>query len=898
MAEMNVVPYIDVMLVLLVIFMVTAPMMQSGVNVNMPDADAALLESDSNQPPLYIAVRENGEISLGESDEIISTSELTEQMKGQLGETGTRPDTQANNVAKEESNKPSKEQILKEKQEAQKALEAKKALEAQKLKEEKKKAEANEREKRQAELAAAQALQLKKEAETKKRLLQQKKAKEEQERLEREAAEQEKAIAEREAKQREAEEKKLAEQKELERQKAEQERAEAKELEEKEQAEKQAKLEAERIATEKKKEEKLAKEKAKKKAEELAKKKAAEKEAKEKAAAKKEAERKARKLAEKKAKEKAIKEAKRKKEKERIAKEKAAKKAAEKAAKLKKEKEAKEAEKRKLAEKKKAEEAAKAKAAKEKAERERIAAAKAAKEKAEREKAEALAAKKAEYHRKWQEAQAKKKAEAAAAEAKRKSDAEAAAKRKSLEKAKHGALVSWGGRITQHVRRRWHPPPGSKGDLAVVRITISNSGFISSGIQMSSCSGTPEFCASVKEAFERSEPLPRPPSKFNLTLFILTVSSLPALAELELSISKTTDEGIPIYLDNIPGGATGVIEGDLKRSGRFTIIDRSKITNLTPFGGQLNGGQYKNITDYIVRGKPHNGGLQVELISTSDNAKTTYTISSNSNPRRVYHKAADKIYEKITREKGAFDTRLAYVTVTNKASSNRVFRLYVSDSDGHGSKVILTSRQPIMSPAWSPDEKYMLSSREGINSAPAWSPDGTKVAMSLSFNGSPDIYTVDANTGDFSRVTTSSAIDTEPSWSGTNSLVFTSNRGGSPQLYRIAATGGKAQRLTFDGKYNSAADIANKKLAFITGKRGAYNVAIKSITGQGKDFLSNGTLDESPTLSPNGAMVAYTTLKNGENTLAVVSDNAKARQFLTSPIGDIREPAWSPYLNH
>ena len=409
----------------------------------------------------------------------------------------------------------------------------------------------------------------------------------------------------------------------------------------------------------------------------------------------------------------------------------------------------------------------------------------------------------------------------------------------------------------------------------------------------------------------------------NITvLLMLLAGSLPALAELELTISKTSDDGIPIYIANIPGGATGVIEGDLKRSGRFTIIDRSKIKDLSPLGGQLNAGAYNNITDYIVRGKPHNGGLQVELVSTSDNAKTTYTISSNTNQRRVYHKAADEIYEKITREKGAFDTRLAYVTVTNKASENRVFRLYVSDSDGHKPKVILTSKQPIMSPAWSPDgkklayvsfednssaiyiqdiftgEKYMLSAREGINSAPAWSPDGKKVAMSLSFNGSPDIYTVDAKTGDFSRITTSSSIDTEPSWSGTNSLVFTSNRGGSPQLYRIAATGGKAQRLTFDGKYNSAADIANKKLAFITGNHGAYNVAIKSMSGQGKDFLSNGTLDESPTLSPNGAMVAYTTMKNGENSLAVVSDNAKARQFLTSPIGDIREPAWSPYLNH
>ncbi len=408
-----------------------------------------------------------------------------------------------------------------------------------------------------------------------------------------------------------------------------------------------------------------------------------------------------------------------------------------------------------------------------------------------------------------------------------------------------------------------------------------------------------------------------------LTVLLITLASgLPARAELELTISKTSDDGIPIYIANIPGDATGVIEGDLKRSGRFTIIDREKISKLSAFGDTLNGGEYNNITDYIVRGKEHNGGLQIELISTSDNAKTIYTISSNSNPRRVYHKAADKIYEKITREKGAFDTRLAYVTVTNKTSDKRIFRLYVSDADGHKPQVILTSKQPIMSPAWSPDgkqlayvsfednssaiyiqdiftgEKFMLSARKGINSAPAWSPDGKKVAMSLSFNGSPDIYIVDVKTGDFTRVTKSSAIDTEPTWSGTNSIVFTSDRGGSPQLYRIAASGGKAQRLTFEGKYNSAADIANQKLAFITGNRGAYHVAIKSMHGEGRDYLSNGNLDESPTLSPNGAMVAYTTMEKGENALAVVSDNAKARQFLTSAVGDIRDPAWSPYLSH
>ena len=148
---------------------------------------------------------------------------------------------------------------------------------------------------------------------------------------------------------------------------------------------------------------------------------------------------------------------------------------------------------------------------------EKEAEAKAEKQRAEKEAAEKLAAKKAEYHRKWQEQQERKKAEAAAAEAKKKSDAEAAARKASLEKEKYGAQVEWGSKIQQHVKRRWHPPPGTKGEEAKVKITISSSGFISDGINIQSCSGNTEFCASVKEAFERSEPLPRPPSKYNFS---------------------------------------------------------------------------------------------------------------------------------------------------------------------------------------------------------------------------------------------------------------------------------------------------------------------------------------------------------------------------------------------
>jgi len=303
-----------------------------------------------------------------------------------------------------------------------------------------------------------------------------------------------------------------------------------------------------------------------------------------------------------------------------------------------------------------------------------------------------------------------------------------------------------------------------------------------------------------------------------VALLVLFASPLSAVAELELRISKTTNDGIPIYLANIPGGANGIIEANLKRSGRFTIVNRSKIKNLPPYGKPLNGGVYTDIADYIVRGTVLNGVLEIELTSTSDNAKKLFKITSDRNKRRIAHEASDVIYERITREKGAFDTKLAYVTVTNVTNQNREFRLFVSDADGHNSFEISKTPYLMMSPSWSPDA----------------------------------------------------------------------------QLYRMSINGGKKQRLTFDGKSNSAADIANNKLAFVRDNR---HIAIRAVNTAGADRLSNGQFDDSPTLSPNGAMIAYTTMRNGENALAVISDNGKSRQFLTSPVGDIREPAWSPYLN-
>ncbi|CAG0909201.1 unnamed protein product, partial [Cyprideis torosa] len=64
MAQINVVPYIDVMLVLLVIFMVTAPMLQEGVEVSLPQVEAKPLEATEDEDKIVVAVTADGQFYL------------------------------------------------------------------------------------------------------------------------------------------------------------------------------------------------------------------------------------------------------------------------------------------------------------------------------------------------------------------------------------------------------------------------------------------------------------------------------------------------------------------------------------------------------------------------------------------------------------------------------------------------------------------------------------------------------------------------------------------------------------------------------------------------------------------------------------------------------------------
>src|SRR5882757_10670840 len=211
------------------------------------------------------------------------------------------------------------------------------------------------------------------------------------------------------------------------------------------------------------------------------------------------------------------------------------------------------------------------------------------------------------------------------------------------------------------------------------------------------------------------------------------------------------------------------------------------------------------------------------------------------------------VFEKIIGVRGAFATRIAYISVLGHLPS-KTYQLMVADADGANPRVVMQSNEPLMSPAWSPDgqnlayvsfegrpptvyvqllktgERHRVSARAGVNQAPAWSPEGRKLALTLSTrDGNLDIYTLDLATQAVTRITDDPGIDTEPQWSKDGqSLYFTSDRAGGPQIYRVGIqSGAKPRRLTFQGSYNARPRLApdESQMAFVTQEDGGYHIA-------------------------------------------------------------------------
>jgi TolB protein len=297
-------------------------------------------------------------------------------------------------------------------------------------------------------------------------------------------------------------------------------------------------------------------------------------------------------------------------------------------------------------------------------------------------------------------------------------------------------------------------------------------------------------------------------------------------------------------------------------------------------------------------------------------------IAPGSAARDVAHQIADAVYEKILGVRGAFWTRIAYITAsgTGRGAS---YALMVADSDGFNPQRIASSPEPLLSPAWSPDGRKLAyvsfergnseifvqdigtGSREsvarfrGINSGPAFSPDGRSLAMTLSKGGSPEIYLMDLGSKSLRQVTNQSGIDTAATFAPDGSIYFTSDRGGRPQVYRTGAGGGGASRVTFEGSYNSDPSISfdGKKVAVAQGSGNRYRIAMmdSSLGSPRWSTLSPGSLDESPSFAPNASMILYAAKDGGRGVLYSVSADGRVRQRLVLASGDVREPAWGPY---
>jgi len=414
-----------------------------------------------------------------------------------------------------------------------------------------------------------------------------------------------------------------------------------------------------------------------------------------------------------------------------------------------------------------------------------------------------------------------------------------------------------------------------------------------------------------------------------LCAFVALGSVSVAQAQLRVEISGVGANQIPIAIAGFaneavaPQQITAIIKADLARSGYFRIIDTGDVMSET---APVNYGDWKaRGADALVIGSVQrlaDGRFDVryKLLDTIKSSSLS-ALSLAAQPQYIRvsaHKIADDIYEKLIGVRGAFATRIAYITKVGKD-----YQLEVADADGEGRQIALRSNEPIISPAWSPDgskvayvsfeakkpvvyvqdlvtmRRTVVANFKGSNSAPSWSPDGSKLAVALSRDGLTQVYVVNADGSNLRRLSNSNGIDTEPQFSADGqSIYFTSDRSGGPQIYRMSATGGDARRITFSGSYNISPRISpdGKMLAYISRRDGKFQLYVLDLSNGQEQRLSDTGKDESPSFSPNGKYLMYAAESGRRGSLAVVSVDGRVKHRLTMQNGDIREPTWGPFM--
>ena len=409
-----------------------------------------------------------------------------------------------------------------------------------------------------------------------------------------------------------------------------------------------------------------------------------------------------------------------------------------------------------------------------------------------------------------------------------------------------------------------------------------------------------------------------------------------SFAELRIEVTKGVDNAVPIAIvpfewrdrGVLPEDPSRVVTSDLLQSGRFDTLPTEQMLSLPHSKSEVYFRDWRMLNvEYLVIGHLKLSGDQIllhfELYNVFKQAVevTQEIVGGVHELRDMAHHVSDVVFEKLTGIEGAFSTQILYVTV-NGTGEERRFNLNVADADGRRPEALVSSPEPILSASWAPDgkriayvsfekddrpaiyirdvdtgSKEQITNFPGLNGAPAWSPDGSNMAMVLSRDGNPEIYIMDLKTRSLRRITRHYAIDTEPSWRADGeALVFTSNRGGQPQIYQITLSNLQLERLTFEGDYNARARVLpdGENMIMVHRRNGVFHIALLDLERGRLKVLTETSLDESPSIAPNGSMLIYATLHRGQGILAAVSVDGGVKFRLPSSEGDVRESDWSP----
>lgn len=410
---------------------------------------------------------------------------------------------------------------------------------------------------------------------------------------------------------------------------------------------------------------------------------------------------------------------------------------------------------------------------------------------------------------------------------------------------------------------------------------------------------------------------------------LIAVPALPALAQFRIEVTGVGLTQLPIAIAALKGEAlapqkiSAIVQADLERSGQFRALDASAAAldeNTRPDMAQwrqkgadsLAAGSLTRLAD----GRFDARFRLWDLVRAQDLGGQSFVVTT-ADLRLVAHRMADFIHEKLTGERGVFSTRIAYVT---KAGAR--YNLWVADADGENAQSALSSPEPIISPAWSPQggqlayvsfesrkpvvyvhevasgRRRLIANFRGSNSAPAWAPDGRTLAVTLSRDGGSQLYTIDAAGGEPRRLMQSAGIDTEPVYSGDGrSIYFVSDRGGAPQIYKVGASGGEAERISYSGSYNISPALSadGRWLAYISRVGAAFRLHVMDLSSGAVSAISDGSEDENPSFAPNSRLIVYATRQQGREALMTSTLDGKIKARLAGQAGDLREPDWGPY---